>query len=97
MVEHFVTFKFNHQTTDEQKNLAIEKLRTLKNEISGIVDLHCNHNFSDRNKGYEIGLSVRLNDKQALKHYGPHPKHQEAVAFLMEIGLEDLLVIDFEI
>ncbi|MFD2212495.1 Dabb family protein [Metabacillus endolithicus] len=97
MVEHIVIFKFNDSTTVEQQNEAIQKLTSLKNEISGIVDIQAGVNFSERSQGFELGLTVRFEDKQALEQYGPHEKHQEAVAFLKEIGLTDLIVVDFEI
>ena len=97
MVEHMVIFKFNEAAKKEQKDQAIEKLHNLKHVISGIKDLQCNYNFSTRNQGYEIGLTVRFENKSALDEYTPHPKHQEAVSYLKEIGMVDSLVVDFEI
>ncbi|MCM3439578.1 Dabb family protein [Metabacillus halosaccharovorans] len=97
MVEHIVIFKFNETTSVEQQTEAIQKLKNLKNEISGIVDIQAGLNFSDRSQGFQVGLTVRFEDKQALEAYGPHEKHQEAVSYLKEIGLSDIVVIDFEI
>ncbi|WP_078434029.1 Dabb family protein [Metabacillus halosaccharovorans] len=97
MVEHIVIFKFNETTSVEQQTEAIEKLKNLKNEISGIVDIQAGLNFSDRSQGFQVGLTVRFEDKQALEAYGPHEKHQEAVSYLKEIGLSDIVVVDFEI
>lgn len=97
MVEHIVIFKFNKQTTTEQKNEAITRLKSLNQEIPGIVDIQAGLNFSDRSQGFEIGLTVRFEDKQALEVYGPHEKHQAVVSYLREIGLSDLVVVDFEI
>ncbi|MBU7592414.1 Dabb family protein [Metabacillus halosaccharovorans] len=97
MVEHIVIFKFNETTSVEQQTDAIEKLKNLKNEISGIVDIQAGLNFSDRSQGFQVGLTVRFEDKQALEAYGPHEKHQEAVSYLKEIGLSDIVVVDFEL
>lgn len=97
VVEHIVIFKFNETTSVEQQTEAIEKLKNLKNEISGIVDIQAGLNFSDRSQGFQVGLTVRFEDKQALEAYGPHEKHQEAVSYLKEIGLSDIVVVDFEI
>ncbi len=97
VVEHIVIFKFNETTSVEQQTEAIQKLKNLKNEISGIVDIQAGLNFSDRSQGFQVGLTVRFEDKQALEAYGPHEKHQEAVSYLKEIGLSDIVVIDFEI
>ncbi|MCV9885573.1 Dabb family protein [Metabacillus halosaccharovorans] len=97
MVEHIVIFKFNETTSVEQQTEAIEKLKNLKNEIYGIVDIQAGLNFSDRSQGFQVGLTVRFEDKQALEAYGPHEKHQEAVSYLKEIGLSDIVVVDFEL
>ncbi|MFC0522797.1 Dabb family protein [Pontibacillus salicampi] len=97
MIEHIVLFTFTEQTTEEQQREAIHKLTSLKQEIPGIVDIQAGLNFSDRNQGYEVGLTVRFEDKQALEAYSPHEKHQEVVAYLREIGLTDILAVDFEI
>ena len=97
MVEHIVIFKFNEKTSVEQQSEAIRKLKKLKNEISGIVDIQAGLNFSDRSQGFQLGLTVRFEDRQALEAYGPHEKHQEAVSFLREIGLVDIIVVDFEL
>ena len=97
VVEHIVIFKFNETTSVEQQTEAIGKLKNLKNEISGIVDIQAGLNFSDRSQGFQVGLTVRFEDKQALEAYGPHEKHQEAVSYLKEIGLSDIVVVDFEL
>ncbi|BCJ86828.1 Dabb family protein [Effusibacillus dendaii] len=97
MVEHLVLFKFSETTTNEQKDAIIAQARQLKEAIPGIVDLKCGRNFSDRSKGFEVGLSVRFENRQALEAYGPHPKHQELVAKLREIGMQETIVVDFPI
>jgi len=97
MYNHLVLFRFESFTSDEQKKEAILRLLSLKDSIPGIEDLKAGHNFSERNKGYDIGLSVILTNKLALEEYGPHPKHQEVVSYLNKIGLIDLIIIDFEI
>ncbi|WCK52990.1 Dabb family protein [Aneurinibacillus sp. Ricciae_BoGa-3] len=97
MVEHIVLFKFSEGTQKDQKDEAIHKIKNLKHEIPGILDLQSNYNFSTSNQGFEIGLTVRLETKEALEAYGPHPKHQALVAYLKEIGLTDLIIVDFEI
>ncbi|WP_132003816.1 Dabb family protein [Mesobacillus foraminis] len=50
--------------------------------IPGIVDLLQGINFSERSKGYEVGLTVRFEDRDALANYGRHPRHQEIVSYL---------------
>ncbi len=92
-----VGFKFSEKTTNEQKTEIKQMAKTLKEEIPGIISLAVGTNFSERNHGFEIGLTVRFEDKKALEVYGPHPKHQELVAYLKEVGLTDIIVLDFEV
>lgn len=96
MIEHMVMFKFSGQTTSAQKDEAIRLARELKH-IPGVTEVHCNHNFSDRSKGYDVGLVVQAESKAALEAYGPHPLHQALVKHLKESGLEDIIVLDFEV
>ncbi|GGH75996.1 heme-degrading monooxygenase HmoA [Pullulanibacillus pueri] len=97
MIEHIVLFKFNEQTTNGQKEEAMKRLRELKNQLPGILDIQTNHNFSDRGKGYTMGLTVRFESKADLEHYGPSDAHQAVVSYLKEIGMVDTLAVDFEI
>lgn len=97
MVEHIVLLKFSQETTKEQMDEAFRKTFALKEVIPGIVDIQQGYNFSNRSKGFEVGLTVRFEDRTCLENYGPHPAHLEIFAFLKEIGLEDLVVVDFEI
>lgn len=96
MIEHIVLVKFYKSTTDAEKEELIWRMLALKEIIPGIVDMQMGHNFSDRNKGYMLGLTVRFRDRVALENYGPHPKHQEILSYMKEIGMEDKVVIDFE-
>lgn len=97
MIEHIVLIKLNPQVTQEQKAELIDKTYQLKNSIPGIIDLQQGENFSPRSQSYNIGLTVRFEDRAALDFYLPHPEHQKILGYLQEIGLEDLIVVDFEI
>jgi hypothetical protein len=95
MIQHIVLLSFNEKTTIEQKDEAISRARLLKEEIPGIIDIQAGLNFSEKAKGFEIGLTLLLEDRKALENYGPHPKHQELLAYLKEIGVSDRIIIDF--
>lgn len=96
MVEHIVLFKFNDETNNEQKEEAMKRLKELKQKLPGIIDIQTGHNFSDRGKGYVMGLTVRFETKADLEHYGPSAEHQAVVSYLKEIGMIDTLAVDFE-
>lgn len=97
MVEHIVLIKFSTTTTKEQKEELIRRTLRLKHVIPGIMDIQKGFNFSNRSQGYEIGLTVRFEDKLSLENYGPHPAHQEIIAYLKEIGMEDSIIVDFQL
>ncbi|WP_082234956.1 Dabb family protein [Halobacillus massiliensis] len=97
MIEHIVLVKFSQATTTEQKQELIRRTLELKNIIPGIVDIQQGINFSSRSQGYEVGLTVRFKDREALENYGPHPAHQDVVSYLEKIGMEDSIFVDFEI
>lgn len=96
MIEHIVLIKFSPNTTQEQKEELIRRTLLLKEKIPGIIDIQQGFNFSPRSQGYEVGLTVRFQDLDALENYGPHPAHQEIVSYLNQIGLEDSIIVDFE-
>lgn len=95
MIQHMVCLKFESDTTVQQKDEVIRRLRDLKTVIPNIQFLACNYNFSSRNQGYDVGLFVQFESEADLATYGPHPAHQAAVQYMKENGLVDTLVIDF--
>jgi hypothetical protein len=97
MVEHLVIFKLKPETTEEQKEAAIQALRGLRGQIDGIVELTCGRNFSQRSQGFEIGLLVRFRDRAALEAYLPHPAHRGAVEQFLHPIREDVIVVDYEV
>ena len=96
MVEHIVLVKLSDDVTDDQVEELISRTLALKDVISGLLDIQQGRNFAGRSKGYEIGMTARFEDRPALEAYLPHPSHQAILAYLEEIGLEDLIVVDFD-
>ncbi|MEH7549333.1 Dabb family protein, partial [Neobacillus vireti] len=91
MIEHIVLLKFSPKTSEKQKEELIRRTLLLKDVIPGIVDIQQGANFSNRSQGYEMGLTIRFEDKTSVVNYGPHPAHQEVFSYLKEIGLEDTI------
>lgn len=97
MVEHLVLFKLSPEATEEQKQQAIDGLKSLREKIPGILHLSAGRNFSDRSQGYEIGLTVQFVDRAALDVYIPHPAHRECVDRFITPIKTDVIVVDYEI
>lgn len=96
MVEHIVLFKMKPESTTEQKAELIRRLRDLAGKIEGIVSLSAGESFTDRHKGYKVGLVVRFVDKDALDRYGPHPEHVPVKEYVARV-CEDVIAVDYEI
>ncbi|NEW09759.1 Dabb family protein [Paenibacillus sp. SYP-B3998] len=97
MIDHIVLVKFSETTTQDQLQQVVEKFRALRNHLVGIVDLQAGLNFSEKNQGYQIILTVRFENKAALEAYGPNPEHQAVAAYIKEVGRIDSIVVDMEI
>lgn len=97
MIDHIVLVKFGESTTQEQLQEVVDRFKALKNHLSGIVDLQAGINFSEKNQGYQVVLSVRFENKAALEAYGPNPEHQAVAAYIREVGRVDSIVVDIEI
>ncbi|KQX44683.1 MULTISPECIES: Dabb family protein [Paenibacillus] len=97
MIDHIVLVKFGETTTQEQLQEVVDRFKALKEHLTGIVDIQAGINFSEKNKGYQVVLSVRFEDRAALEAYGPNPEHQAVAAYIREVGREDSLIVDIEI
>ncbi|OPH49619.1 stress protein [Paenibacillus ferrarius] len=97
MIDHIVLVKFGETTTDAQMQEVADRFKALKTHLTGIVDIQAGINFSEKNKGYQVVLSVRFEDKAALEAYGPNPEHQAVAAYIREVGRVDSLIVDIEI
>lgn len=97
MIDHIVLVKFSETTTNEQLLEVVERFKALRSQLTGIIDLQAGLNFSEKNQGYQVVLSVRFEDRAALEAYGPNPQHQAVAAFIREVGRVDSIVVDIEI
>lgn len=97
MIDHIVLVKFAETTTQEQLQEVVTRFKALKPHLTGIVDLQAGLNFSDKNQGFQVVLSVRFEDKAALEAYGPNPQHQAVAAYIREVGRLDSIVVDIEV
>jgi len=95
VVEHIVIFKMKPESTEAEKDELIRKLRGLKGKVEGMVDLSAGESFTERHKGYKVGLVVRFTDREALDRYGPHPAHVPVKEYVAKV-CEDVIAVDYE-
>jgi hypothetical protein len=95
MLEHLVLLKLKEDSTDEHYNNIVNSLKELPSKISAIRRLKVGKNFSDRNQGYNIGLSVTVNNKEDLDIYRFHPDHVFVLEKIIKPHLENVIAVDF--
>ncbi|MDP9729631.1 Dabb family protein [Alicyclobacillus tolerans] len=96
MIQHMVMFQFRETLNDETWSMVEQGASKLSKEIPGILGMQMGRDFSGRGRGFNVGLTVQFVNREALAAYGPHPAHQSYVEHLRQLGMEDLIVIDFE-
>lgn len=94
MIKHIVFFKLPENFT--QKDLLLEKLNNLKDQIDLIKALEVGVNFAQSDRAFDISLTVIVKDKEALQAYAVHENHLPVVDFIKSNGIETK-VVDYEI
>lgn len=93
MIKHIVFFKLPQGF--EQKDLLVEKLNGLKDQIDFIRGLEVGINFMDSERAFDLSLTVVLDSKETLSTYATHPNHLPVVDFIKSNGIETK-VVDYE-
>lgn len=96
MLDHIILLKFKESTTTEQLHQVIERFKSLRKHLEGVVDLQAGLNFSDRNQGFQVVLTIRFESREALQAYEVNAEHQACSAFIREAGRLDGIVVDIE-
>jgi hypothetical protein len=99
MYEHIVVFKFNANFDPQNGSQFVETLLSFKGQIPGIVQITAGVNETEETNnihGFTLGLRVTFENQDALREYGPHPKHQAFVKMLDGV-LDQVVVVDYPI
>ena len=94
MIEHIVLVNLTNESGVDKKQELIKRVKEFKEHIPGVIDSQAGENVKN---GPDFGITVRFEDESALQNYIPHPKHQQVISLLKEMGMSDLTVLDFEI
>jgi len=94
MVKHIVFFKLPQGFT--QKDIFIEKLNNLKDEIDFIKALEVGVDFIQSDRSFDLVLTVVVGSKEDLSAYATHPNHLPVVDFIKSNQIETK-VVDYEI
>ena len=95
MIKHIVLFKLSNEGL-KQKDLIVEKLNSLKDDIDFVRALEVGINFAQEDRACDISLIVILNSKEDLEAYAVHDKHIPVVQFIKQYATESK-VVDYEV
>jgi len=94
-VQHMVWCKFKDDIGPERIAEHVAKLKTLPAGIDFVQKIEIGENFTDRAKGFNVGLIVSLPDRESLPRYLEHPYHVEVATPLKEDA--ELMAMDIEV
>ena len=95
MIKHIVFFKLSEDGL-KQKDLVVEKLNSLKDDIDFIRALEVGINFDNSDRAFDLSLTVVVDSKDALNDYSVNEKHLKVVEFLKSLDTQTK-VVDYEI
>lgn len=94
MLTHIVCWKYKPETTAEQREEHIAKLRTLPDVIPNIESFEVGADILKLERSFDTGLVAIYPNRAALDFYTDHPEHQNVVAFGKQIA-EKVISVDF--
>ncbi|MGC2236804.1 MAG: Dabb family protein [Pyrinomonadaceae bacterium] len=94
MLTHIVCWKYKTDTSAEQREEHIAKLRNLPNLIPNILSFNAGFDVLHLERSFDIGLVATYPDREALDFYTVHPEHQTVVNLGRQIA-EKVISVDF--
>ncbi len=94
MLTHIVCWKYKPETTLEQREEHIAKLRNLPSVIPNITSFDVGFDILHLERSFDTGLVATYPDRAALDFYTAHSVHQEAASFGKQIA-EKVVSVDF--
>lgn len=94
MLVHIVCWKYKPETSEEQRNDHIAKLRRLPGMIPNIESFDVGADILQLDRSFDTGLVAKYPDRAALDFYTDHPEHQKVAAIGKQIA-EKVVSVDF--
>eukprot|EP01128_Nolandella_sp_AFSM9_P006932 TRINITY_DN3670_c0_g1_i1.p1 TRINITY_DN3670_c0_g1~~TRINITY_DN3670_c0_g1_i1.p1 ORF type:complete len:101 (-),score=18.34 TRINITY_DN3670_c0_g1_i1:68-370(-) len=91
---HMVYLKTKEEVTPEQvQTLFIGNSKSLE-AVPGVLRVKCGTNFSQRNRGFNVGLMVEF---ESAAHCAAYATHELHVAYLGHLDglIADVMAVDF--
>lgn len=94
MLTHIVCWKYKAETTPEQREEHIAKLKNLPNVIPDILHFSVGSDILHLERSFDTGLVATYPDRKALDFYTEHPDHREVAGLGKQIA-EKVVSVDF--
>ena len=94
MLIHIVCWKYIPETTPEQRELHVAKLKKLPAVIPNITSFNVGFDVLHLERSFDTGLVASFPDRAALDFYTNDAAHQEIVRLGREIA-ERVVSVDF--
>lgn len=96
MIKHTVCFKLK-DNSEEMMNKTAEILRSMEGNVPMLRDIEVGKDFLGSPRSYDIILTVKLDDAQALDAYQQDDYHCNIVKKHMHSVTETSVAVDYEI
>ena len=94
MLTHIVCWKYKPETTEEQREEHLAKLKTLPNIIPNVLSFNLGFDILHLDRSFDLGLVATYPDREALDFYTEHADHQMVAKMGKEIA-EKVVSVDF--
>ena len=94
MLTHIVCWKYKVETTAEEREQHVARLRALPDVIPDIVSFNVGSDILHLERSFDTGLVAVYPDRAALDFYTDHPAHREVAAIGKRIA-ERVVSVDF--
>jgi hypothetical protein len=94
MLTHIVCWKYKAETTEEEIETHIEKLKNLPDVIPHILSFNVGRDLLHLERSFDTGLVAVYPNREALDAYTVHPDHKEVAALGKQIA-EQVVSVDF--
>ena len=94
MLTHIVCWKYKTETSEQEREEHVAKLRALPNVIPNILSFNVGRDILQFERSFDTGLVAVYPDRAALDFYTDHPAHQEVATMGKRIA-ERVVSVDF--
>lgn len=95
MLTHIVCWKYKAETTEEEIEAHIAKLRNLPEVIPHILSFNVGRDILHLERSFGTGLVATFPNREELNTYDIHPEHRKVAVLGKQIA-ERIVSVDFE-